>query len=308
MDRIIYREASTLSRDLGLRLQTLYAVSNRLDAHYRMAQIPKRDGGVRLLAVPDETLKCVQRRIAGTLLCRMPISPYATAYRFGGGIIKNARPHVGRRTVLKLDICRFFDSVLYRQVKDAAFPADTYAEPLRVLLAMLCYYRDALPQGAPTSPWIANLILREFDEEMGAYCAKRAIRYTRYCDDMTFSGDGSLEGVREFAAAALRKRGFLLNEAKTKRMNAGQRQAVTGLTVNEKMRTPAAYRRALRQELYYCRRFGVEEHLRRTESALSVEAYLRSLAGKANFILLADPANRDAIDCKEWISQQTKRG
>lgn len=308
MDRIVYREAATLSRDLGLGLHTLYAVSNNLDAHYRIVHLPKKDGGTRRLLVPDETLKGIQRRIARTLLNRMPVSPYATAYRYGGGIIKNARPHVGRQTLLKLDISHFFDSVLYRQVKDAAFPAETYAEPLRVLLAMLCYYRDALPQGAPTSPWIANLILRGFDEEMGVYCAARGIRYTRYCDDLTFSGEGTLTGVREFAADGLRRRGFLLNGAKTKCMHTGQRQTVTGLTVNEQLRAPAAYRRELRQAFYYCRRFGVGQHLERTGSTLSAHAYLQSLAGKADFVLQADPRDRDAAACKEWIRQQMERG
>ena len=142
---IVYREASTLARDLGVETRTLYALSNNLPAHYHTVLIQKADGGQRRLTVPDEGLKCVQRAIAQKLLVYMPVSPYATAYRYGGGAVRNAERHVGQRQVLRLDIRHFFDSVRYSAVKDAAFPPEIYSEPLRVLLAMLCYYRDSLP-------------------------------------------------------------------------------------------------------------------------------------------------------------------
>ncbi len=167
---IVYQEGPSLARDLGLPLRTLYAVSNRIPAHYHWAEVPKRDGGARVLRVPDPVLKDIQRRIARVLLSGMPVSPHATAYRYGAGVVENARRHVGRPELLKLDILHFFDSIRYIQVKEAAFPAEIYAEPLRILLSMLCYDRDVLPQGAPTSPWIANLVLRPFDEKLGAWC------------------------------------------------------------------------------------------------------------------------------------------
>ena len=181
--------------------RTLYAVSNRIPAHYHRAEVPKRDGGARVLRVPDPVLKDIQRRIARVLLSGMPVSPHATAYRYGAGVVENARRHVGRPELLKLDILHFFDSIRYIQVKEAAFPAEIYAEPLRILLSMLCYDRDVLPQGAPTSPWIANLVLRPFDEKLGAWCRARGVVYTRYCDDLAFSGtalDG-VEAARYFA-------------------------------------------------------------------------------------------------------------
>lgn len=190
----------------GASLRTLYAVSNRIPAHYHRAEVPKRDGGVRVLRVPDPVLKDIQRRIARVLLSGMPVSPHATAYRYGAGVVENARRHVGRPELLKLDILHFFDSIRYIQVKEAAFPAEIYAEPLRTLLSMLCYDRDVLPQGAPTSPWIANLVLRPFDEKLGAWCRARGVVYTRYCDDLAFSGT-ALDGVEERAEEGLRALG-----------------------------------------------------------------------------------------------------
>ena len=221
---IVYQEGPSLARDLGLPLRTLYAVSNRIPAHYHRAEVPKRDGGVRVLRVPDPVLKDIQRRIARVLLSGMPVSPHATAYRYGAGVVENARRHVGRPELLKLDILHFFDSIRYIQVKEAAFPAEIYAEPLRILLSMLCYDRDVLPQGAPTSPWIANLVLRPFDEKLGAWCRARGVVYTRYCDDLAFSGT-ALDGVEERAEEGLRALGFRLNGAKRALCRDGQQKA-----------------------------------------------------------------------------------
>lgn len=211
---IVYRELSSLERDLGVPASTLYAVSNALEKHYHTVSLPKPDGGCRVLSVPDPLLKMIQRRIVRVLLAPMPVPPYAMAYRYGAGTVRNAALHAGRPAVLKLDIRHFFDSILYASMKEAAFPAEIYGEPLRILLTILCYYREGLPQGAPSSPAISNLVMRTFDDEAAAWCRRRSIRYTRYCDDLTFSGIFEPEAVIAFVRGQLRKRGFFLNEKK----------------------------------------------------------------------------------------------
>ena len=303
---IVYREASTLAKDLGVELRTLYALSNNLPAHYHTVLIPKADGGVRRLTVPDEALKRVQRAIAGNLLAYMPVSPCATAYRCGGGAVRNAARHVGQRQVLRLDIRHFFDSVCYSAVKNAVFPPEVFSEPLRVLLTMLCYYRDALPQGAPTSPAIVNILLRDFDLRVDVWCRRRGIAYTRYCDDLTFSGSG-LEGVQAMAEEELRALGFFLHGQKTALRSAGQRQKVTGLVVNDKVSVPREERRAIRQEAYYCRRFGVEDHLKRTGASLAPEAYLDRLLGRVGYVLQADPGCTWAGEARRWLLAERRR-
>ena len=304
---IVYREVSTLAADLGIPAKTLYGVSNRLSRHYRQVSIPKQRGGVRVLTVPDEVLKHIQRRIVQVLLVHMPVSPHATAYRYGGSVVRNAAPHTGKRFVLKLDILHFFDSVLYSAVKEAAFPATIFSEPVRILLTMLCYYKDALPQGAPSSPAIANLVLREFDDAVGAWCAGRGIAYTRYCDDLTFSSQQSLDGATEFVKQELRKRGFFLRREKTHLLRDSQRQTVTGLVVNHGVRLPADRRRALRQTLYFCRKFGVESHLAHLGSDKSPEEYLRELMGRTAFWMQAEPNFREAVEAHRWIKGELER-
>lgn len=303
---IVYRELATLARDLGVRAGTLYALSNSLSRHYRHAQLKKPDGGVRELWIPDAALCQVQRSIARTLLVHMPVSPHAMAYRCGAKTLYNAAPHAGKPVVLKLDIRHFFDSVRYSDVKELAFPAEIYAEPLRILLSMLCYYREGLPQGAPTSPAISNLILRPFDDAVGQFCSARGIAYTRYCDDMTFSGSFDAEEVISFVRQTLLPRGFFLHPGKTRCIRAGQRQTVTGLVVNERPNVPAEYRRALRQELYYCRKFGVSEHLTHCGIADDAETYLQRLLGRVNYVLQMSQEPW-LLDARAWLCAQLKQ-
>ena len=298
---IVYRELSSLERDLGINAKTLYAVSNNLGKHYRKAKLPKKNGGFRNLSVPDEVLKSIQRQISEVLLIHMPVSRYAKAYRFGSSTLRNAKHHVGKQVVLKLAILHFFDSIQYSPVKDKVFPAQIYAEPLRILLTMLCYHKDALPQGAPSSPAITNIILYGFDELVGQWCRERGISYTRYCDDMTFSGDFDPAEVIRFVRLELKKTGFLLNEQKTRIQRPGQQQTVTGIVVNEKLSIPEDYRRKLRQELYYCRKFGIQEHLQKIGLEISEDTFRMQLLGKVNYVLQVHPNDKDMPDARKWL-------
>ena len=303
---IIYRELSSLEQDLGINVKTLYAVSNNLNKHYRKTKLPKKNGGFRNLSIPDEVLKSIQKRIAEVLLIHMPMSRYAKAYRFGSSTLRNAKHHVGKQVVLKLDILHFFDSIRYSTVKDKVFPEEIFAEPLRILLTMLCYHKDSLPQGAPSSPAITNIILYEYDEQMGQWCREHGISYTRHCDDMTFSGDFNPAEVIQFVKLELKKMGFLLNEQKTRIQHSSQQQTVTGIVVNEKLSIPVDYRRQLRQEMYYCKKFGIQEHLQRTGLETPEDTYRMQLLGKVNYVLNVHPYEKDMLDAKKWLQKASK--
>lgn len=298
---IVYRELSSLERDLGIKAKTLYAISNSLNKHYQIVDLPKKNGGFRKLSVPDETLKSVQKQIADTLLIHMPVSRCATAYLPGSSTLRNARHHVGKQVVLKLDILHFFESIGYTIVKDKVFPQEIYAEPLRILLTMLCYHKDALPQGAPSSPAITNIIMYDFDELIGSWCKERGISYTRYCDDMTFSGNFVPSEVIHFVKSELKNMGFLLNEQKTHIQHPGRQQSVTGIVVNEKLSIPAAYRRELRQNLYYCKKYGIHEHLHKIDLDVPDETYRMQLLGKVNYVLQVHPEDAAMLDARKWL-------
>ena len=146
------------------------------------------------------------------VLCE--ISPYGTAYRPGGSPLVNAAPHVGHELLLKLDIRHFFDKITFALVRNFVFPQDVFSDANAMLLSNLCCYRDRLPQGAPSSPAISNIIMRDFDNTVDRRCNGNGIVYTCYCDDMTFSGHFDPAAVKRFVAHELHKMGFYLNEKK----------------------------------------------------------------------------------------------
>lgn len=303
-NRIVYRELSSLEKDLQINARMLYSISNNLSGHYKSVPIPKRNGGVRELKIPDGFLKCVQRRINNTLLFDMPVSPYASAYRTGVSPIKNAKPHIKKDWVVKLDIYKFFDSIMYSTVKEKVFPASVYSEKIRILLTMLCYYEDSLPQGAPTSPSISNIILYDFDMRVGERCRKMNIAYTRYCDDMTFSGNGEMPDIVACIRDELRKEHLFLNEAKTVKAKRGMKQEVTGIVVNDKINISRDYKRKIRQEIYFIKKFGVENHIKRSGLTVNRSDYLRSLLGRVNYVLSVTPYDREMAEYSAFIKRR----
>ena len=302
---IVYKELSSIEKDLGYPAKTLYGLSNNLEKHYHNVFIPKSDGTKRKLSVPDLILKSVQRAIADNILAHYPVSKYATAYKVGSSVQKNARPHVKKEKILKLDIEGFFDNIIYSKVKDIVFYEEKYSEPIRILLTMLCYYRESLPQGAPTSPAITNIMMYDFDERIGAYCSERGIAYTRYCDDMTFSGAFDEKEVIAVVKSELQKLGLFLKNRKTAIISNTKRQTVTGIVVNEKINLTKEYKKKIRQEMYYIKRFGIDSHLKKI-GILEKEQYIDSLLGRIAFVLQTIPKDDEFLEYKNLLQTYVK--
>ncbi len=303
---IVYKELKSIEKELGFSSKTLYGLSNNLGKHYHKVEVPKKSGGTRTLSIPDEALKKVQRAIVQSLLEFENVSFHAKAYKYNSSITKNASPHVGKKKILKLDIYRFFDNISYSTVKEKVFPAEKYSEQIRILLSMLCYYNEALPQGAPTSPIITNILMREFDNVLGEWCKKRNVDYTRYCDDMTFSGSFDEKEIIDYVIPLLCGFGLILNDKKTKVFTSSQKQIVTGIVVNKKMNVSKAYKREIRKEVYFCKKFGVENHIEHEEIQLSPERYLNSLLGRINFVLQVCKNDKEFKEYKKIISKIIK--
>ena len=303
---IVYRELSSLEIDLGCSAKRLYTLSNTINSHYHEAFIPKGNGECRKLLVPDEELKALQKKIADVILNRIEISPYATAYRFGGSPLRNAKPHVGHARLLKLDIRHFFDKITYALVRRLVFPDGVFSESNGILLSTLCCYKGHLPQGAPSSPAISNIIMREFDNIVGSWCRKNGVTYTRYCDDLTFSGNFDPSVLKRFISEELRKLGFFLNEKKTVSVRNGQTMSVTGIVVNQKPNVSSSYRKNIRQEIYYCKKYGIQNHLEKKGNTDNEIVYLRKLLGRINYVLSVDPNNEEFIEYKKWATENQR--
>lgn len=266
-------------------LPCLYTVSNQIETHYHPVVISKKSGGRRKLLVPDALLRTIQRNLLHHVLEEFQISEFACAYKKGTSIVDNARPHVGAKLVLKLDIQDFFDQITWILVYQNAFPGTHFPPAIRKMLTEFCCVRDRLPQGAPTSPTVSNLVMCPFDVHMGEWCREREIRYTRYCDDLTFSGVFAPEEVIRKVRGFLQVYGFELNRKKTRVLGRGNAQSVTGIVVNEKAQVSRAYRRKLRQEVYLFDRYGIKTE----EGPKNDEKERMRLLGKMRYVLSVNP-------------------
>ena len=300
-----------LAHELGIRRRELFGLTRHPEYHYRIITLRKQSGGLRVLHAPLSQMKHAQQRIQRRILAHLPVSPYATAYVRGKNLADNAAPHVGHKYLLKMDITDFFGSITYLQVISAAFPSTLYPPQIGAMLTGLCCYKEVLPQGAPTSPTLSNIVMRHFDDSIGGWCKQHGIAYTRYCDDLTFSADVPLYHVYVKVKDRLEKMGFTVNERKTHFVTAASRQTVTGLTVNEKVSIPADYKRELRQELHYAIKFGLADSIRRGYKPFwtmaknpDVRRYYQHLMGKLNYVLQVEPQNHWFIQARNDLWQQ----
>lgn len=238
-------------------------------------EAPKRSGGVRRICAPRAKLKAAQRALLEGLLARLPTHEAVHGFVSGRSTVTNAQAHVGSTVVVRVDVEDFFPSVHYRRVK-GLFASYGYTEEVSSTLAGLTTWRPrlpdgtvvwpgVLPQGAPTSPAIANLVCRRMDARLRALAEKAGARYTRYADDLSFSFAKPPERLGRFlwwVNAILQQEGFAENGAKRRVMRQGGRQRVTGLTVNQQVSIPREERRRFKAILANCRKHGVESQAR----------------------------------------------
>jgi hypothetical protein len=233
--------------------------------HYRYRWSPKASGGVRLIEEPKPILKFFQHRLLRDVLDVIPPHPAAHGFRAGHSVLTHAQVHAGQAAVLRFDLEAFFTSVpagrVYGLFRTAGY-AEAVAHSLTALVtnavpravwraaplpddsAALDAHRRLgrhlagahLPQGAPTSPAIANLVAFGLDRRLHGLAESVGARYSRYADDLTFSGRHHLwrnaPDLGRLVATIVDEEGFRLNPAKTTRRAAGERQLVTGLVVN----------------------------------------------------------------------------
>lgn len=283
------------------KLKLLYTISNHAEKHYKVFKIPKRNGGYRTIYEPDYTLKSIQRNILNNVLNERITSSYAKAYKKGLSLVDNATPHINKKVILKLDIKDFFPSIDFLKVYKKAFPRNIYPEAVASLLTNLTTYNNFLPQGTPTSSYISNLVLRSFDIKVGNFCEDRNISYTRYCDDMTFSGDFDTNEVITFVKNALYKEGFILNKQKIKIIKPNKAQIVTGIVCNEKLSITRPYKKAIRQSMYYINKYGLDNHLKHIKNLDDKTTYLNKLYGQVLFVLQIEKNDSEFLNYKNTL-------
>ncbi len=217
----------------------------RSDKYYRKLSQPKKSGGTRSICAPSEDLKELQRRIAKVLLSRLKPHDACTGFRKGRSIVTNATPHVDKDFVLNIDLKDFFPSIAMPRVI-GLFRTLGCDQNASHALAKIVTFEGKLPQGAPSSPDVANLVCRTLDKRISGFCETRGYHYTRYCDDITISGAGDGSGIMSVLSRIIREEGFTINDTKTRVRTRSQRQMVTGVVVNSWANLPREDRRKMR--------------------------------------------------------------
>ncbi|MBN9119024.1 MAG: RNA-directed DNA polymerase [Planctomycetes bacterium] len=294
---------------LGLSIKQLRWLAYHSEAatrtHYVKFQVPKKSGGMRTLAAPHKTLKGAQHWVLANVLNKLPVTEAAHGFVAGRGIVSNANPHVGKAVVVNLDLSDFFPTITFHRVR-AVFERYGYSGSVASVLALLCTecpratvtyagtkYEAAtgprgLPQGAPTSPGLSNQVARKLDKRLLGVAAKLGLTYTRYADDLTFSGGPELAGKIGWLLAKVRniarEEGFAVNEKKTRVMRRSTAQTVTGVVVNDKPSVSREELRRLRAILHRAKTEGLEAQNR--EGRPNFRSWL---AGKIAFVNMVRP-------------------
>lgn len=252
-------------------------------AYYQELEIPKKRGGTRTLDVPHDPLKWLQRSLLIVLTHLFPRHKCAHGFERGKSIVTHAEKHVRKSFVYTVDIEDFFPSITWSRVFGMlqAYPFKA-TKPVARYIANLVTYKGRLPQGAPTSPILANLLCRRLDSRLFKWARENGYTYTRYADDLTFSTnrDSFPEEDRALIDQVIRDEGFAVNESKKRLMTSHQRQMVTGLVVNEKVNLPREKIRGIRALLHNIKAHGWESQLRRKAVFDSGEEWREYITGR----------------------------
>lgn len=286
---------------LGCSPSLIETVQNTPSCLYTKKCIPKKGwrkrGQYRIVHEVHSDLNNLQKNIATAIASRTHFPGYVQGFVAKRSIATNASLHLAQKYVLNLDIKDFFDTIELRQVS-AAFKELGCTESVALILARLCTLHGRLVQGASTSPVVANLVCIVLDQELAALGTQYGCSYSRYADDITFSGD-KVPDKKEIEKC-LKKHGFELNPDKWKRQPRGQSQYVTGLTVFDDVipRIPKNLKRQLRQVVYYASKYGLKSHLDKIKCQ-DIDSEIRRLDGIIAFMYSVEPEHAFQLDV-EW--------
>lgn len=275
------------------------------DKFYRSYTIKKRNGGERLIEAPYPSLKMVQRWILDIILAPSAVyHPSVVGFRQGKTILDNATPHLGHDVLLKMDIKEFFPSVTEPLV-ERYFMSLGYSLSLSGTLAYLCCKDYRLPQGAPTSPLLSNVLFVKMDWELDRIAVTEGLSYTRYADDLTFSGARIpipfIKAVTEIA----KDNNLRINKEKTRRSGKGSRKIITGVSISSgKPTIPRSLKREIRQKVHYILNYGLYDHLRHVGSRDLLVGY--RLLGLLAYWHSVEPENQYVISNSKALSKLLK--
>lgn len=297
-------EIEHLSKLMGVELNELQKMIANPSRFYREFSIPKKRGGRRPVSAPYPALLMCQTWIYENILKTIPVHFCCHAYREKRSIISNATPHLAQTAILKMDMEDFFPSIPINWVI-RLFSNLGYSHNVSYYLASICCLYGALPQGASTSPALSNILLKHLDNRLYKLSKKYSLNYTRYADDLTFSGDYIPHKVIDIISDVITDTGLSLNKQKTSLIIGDKQKIVTGISVQgDRLTLPRSSRRQIKQEFHYIRQYGLVSHISKLK--IKNPYYLQSLEGKLRFWLQIEPDNKFASESLLFISASQK--
>ena len=249
---------SCLPYMFGVSHQLIGLIEKRPHLFYRGFVVKKSSGGVREIVAPRRVLKTIQRWIYEHILSKAPLSECATGFVRGRSIFSIGKVHARNKNLMVIDIADFFPSIKFDKV-EAIFRDLDFPNRVAHQLSALCCLHESLPQGAPTSPALANLVFRPVDEELSKLSKGWRCDYARYADDLAFSGDRVFTDADRLEAGGILERfGFSVHERKSRIVGQGGRQVIAGLVVNNNVLPPRVKRRRWRATFHRASRYPEE--------------------------------------------------
>ena len=297
---------------LGIPLKELTYILyvQKPETFYRSFKISKKNGGFRSIDAPEGSLVYVQRLLARRLttwiLEKKLNTGVSHAFKKGRSIITNSSTHKNHRFILSVDLSDFFNSIHFGRI-EGFFQKNKYfsfSREAAIVIAQLTCYHGSLPQGAPTSPVLSNLICQIMDRRILELASKYRVNYSRYADDLTFSTNQPKFGLESQnflseLAFIIGQSGFRINESKTRLQYKDSRQEVTGLIVNKKIGVPKQFvknTRAMANTLYKTGQFEID----------GKQGSINQLEGRFTFINQIDWYNHRMADSVKSTNSSTR--
>jgi RNA-directed DNA polymerase len=299
-----------LSELLNINSTTLLAMSHSQESFYSSFYIPKRSGGLRRIDAPLPTMYLAQKFILDKIIKNLEYcSESATAYSEGCSIKEHVTKHINQEFVLKIDLKNFFPSISIDRVYKLLYETG-YKSEVCSILANLLTLHGTLPQGAPSSPFISNVLALEMDTKVKRYCNKYNLIYSRYADDLAISGFNITDDIQTELEKIIAETGFFINKQKLKLYHPENRiRHLTGLVINKnKIRIPKSTRRKVRQLFFYVEKYlyidiGIESAKSPVENTVFFPdpIVLERLVGYLNFWIWIEPNSTYAFETLEKI-------
>ncbi|WP_051302827.1 reverse transcriptase domain-containing protein [Salibacterium aidingense] len=269
---------------------------------YKSFEIPKKNGETRSIVAPSKSIKILQRKLNYILSLNYSNRPTSHGFIKGKSIVTNAQPHVKQSVVLNFDLKDFFSTINFGRVRGVFIKFFDIGDDAATVLANICCKDNVLPQGAPTSPIISNIVCYKLDKELLKFAKKHSCVYTRYADDITLSTNKKhfpnemiqlnkqTYTLSKSLFNKIENNGFKINDNKTRIRYCSQRMEVTGLTVNEKPNVTRHYIRNIRAIIRSIEKYGLEV-AQEIHEGKYIKIHLKStpqitnlLIGKLNYV------------------------